>query len=513
MFNTPVLFLIFNRLDTTKQVFEAVRKVKPKYLYIAADGPRSTKENEEQVCSEVRTFVLSNVDWDCEIKTLFRNENLGCGKAVSQAITWFFENVEEGIILEDDCLPDISFFRFCAELLAKYRTDNEVMSISGSNLLGRSWKENLHSYFGSWGGIWGWATWRRAWRHYDLSMQEWGNEGVKKDIKNIILNDKWFNYYCPMFESTFNGTLDTWDVQWFYSILLKKGISLIPSINLVKNIGFDNSGTHTHDRENVMGNISNNEISFPLIHPTNKTIDKEYLEVLMTKIQQIPNSYIEKKSIILKKTSKSFLLKIKAVISNVILNLLDIDSVINKIDKRKINNCINQVVIGKDSHFYSEAVVTNIPSDKSRIKIGSNSHIRGELTLYPYSRGIFIGDHCYIGKDSIIRSGDSISIGNNVLIAHNVTIMDTDSHELNFLERSESYQRLLINGHPKSVGNILTAPIIIDDYVWISFNVSILKGVHIGKGAIIAAGSVITKDVPSFTLVGGNPAKEIKKIN
>ena len=145
MFNTPILLLVFNRPEETKTVLNQISAIKPRQLFVAADAPRLGNEKDEMLCTQTRQ-LFDRIDWDCEIKTLFRTQNLGCGKAVSQAITWFFENVEEGIILEDDCLPDISFFRFCAELLAKYRTDNEVMSISGSNLLGRSWKENLHSY-------------------------------------------------------------------------------------------------------------------------------------------------------------------------------------------------------------------------------------------------------------------------------------------------------------------------------------------------------------------------------
>jgi threonyl-tRNA synthetase len=183
MFNTPILFLVFKRPDTTERVFEQIRSIRPAFLYLAADGPRNDKSGEKETCKKVREIVLSNIDWECEVNTLFRDENLGCGKAVSQAITWFFEHEEEGIILEDDCLPDASFFQYCAELLKKYRTEEKVMTISGSNLLGYPWKVNGQSYFWGQGGIWGWATWKRAWSLYDFKMQRWEEDKIKRQIQ------------------------------------------------------------------------------------------------------------------------------------------------------------------------------------------------------------------------------------------------------------------------------------------------------------------------------------------
>ncbi len=280
MFNTPILFLIFNRLDTTKQVFEAIKKAKPQYFYIAADGPRTAEENEAHLCAEVREFVLKNIDWDCKIKTLFRTENLGCGKAVSQAITWFFENVEEGIILEDDCLPDISFFRFWEELLEKYREDEEIMAISGSNLLGKPWKENLHSYFWSFPFIWGWATWRKAWALYDFDMNNWNKDEIKEKIRKSLKTRDWIDFYEPMLELTFTRKIDTWDLQWLYTVLLHGGLTANCSINLIKNIGFGSSGTHTSNAEGAFANLALGKIEFPLIHINNKMIDIEYLEHL-----------------------------------------------------------------------------------------------------------------------------------------------------------------------------------------------------------------------------------------
>jgi maltose O-acetyltransferase len=188
------------------------------------------------------------------------------------------------------------------------------------------------------------------------------------------------------------------------------------------------------------------------------------------------------------------------------------EEILEKVEQLKIDQCVEKVTLGDDSAFYSEAMVNNFSENRELIQIGLNTHIRGELTLYAYSNGILVGDNSYIGAGSIIRSGDKVTIGSNVLISHNVTIIDSDSHELDHLERTESYRKLLKVGLPREKGNVKTAPVIIEDYVWISYNVSVLKGVTIGTGAIIGASSVVTEDIPSFCIAAGNPAKVIKQI-
>ena len=179
---TPILFLIFNRLDTTRRVFEEIRKQKPRQLFVASDGPRVNKDGEREIVEKTRKLVLDNIDWECEVKTLFRGENLGCKIAVSSAIDWFFENIEEGIILEDDCLPAQSFFGYCEELLEKFREDGRISVISGDNFQ-FGWRNTSDSYYFSKNcHIWGWATWRRAWERYDVEMKTYPNFKKKEKI-------------------------------------------------------------------------------------------------------------------------------------------------------------------------------------------------------------------------------------------------------------------------------------------------------------------------------------------
>ena len=198
---TPVLFLVFNRPDTTEKVFEAIRQAKPQKLFVAADGPRGNRLGEKEKCEQVRK-IATTVDWDCEVKTLFREKNLGCKFAVSSAIDWFFKNVEEGIVLEDDCLPSQSFFWFCQELLERYRNDERVMLIGGNNR-GVDFLKNHSYFFSKYVQIWGWATWRRSWEKYDSKIRKW--KLVKEQIGNYIYSPKEVKLRIKQFDNVYNN--------------------------------------------------------------------------------------------------------------------------------------------------------------------------------------------------------------------------------------------------------------------------------------------------------------------
>jgi hypothetical protein len=239
--NNAALFLIFNRPDTTVQVFETIRQARPPRLYIAADGPRSNKPGETGRVEGTRRVVLDNIDWECDVHTLLRETNLGCRQTVSEAIDWFFENEEQGIILEDDCVPHPSFFPFCEALLEKYRDDERVMMISGTNYL---LQLNVpESYvFSRYFAIWGWASWRRAWQKYDIDMTNWPQLKAQKQLNYIFSQPYMQTYLNNMFDVAYYRQIDTWDIQWFYSCLFNNGLSIVPKVNLISNIGI--TGTH-----------------------------------------------------------------------------------------------------------------------------------------------------------------------------------------------------------------------------------------------------------------------------
>jgi len=264
---TPVLFLLFNRPDTTQKVFEAIKKQQPAKLYIAADGPRTEKIGENKICNETRDIVTKNIDWKCEVKTLFRDKNLGCKIAVSSAINWFFENEEEGIILEDDCLPDQSFFMFCETLLKYYREDERVMHIGGNNFLDGKIIGEASYYFSNIHHIWGWATWRRAWKKYDVNTPLYEKFIKGGYLKSLFPELHYQLLWQSIFDKIKNGKLNTWDYQWTLSIWINNGLGIIPNKNLVTNLGFSDNATHTNSSSNdSLANRKSNTVH-EIIHP------------------------------------------------------------------------------------------------------------------------------------------------------------------------------------------------------------------------------------------------------
>lgn len=273
-FNTPVLFLIFNRIDTTKRVFEEIRQAKPSKLYIACDGARKHKVNEVNEVESIRNYVLSHIDWDCEVKTLFRETNLGCKRAVSEAITWFFESESKGIILEDDCLPNQSFFRFCEEMLNYYEDDLRVWHVSGNNFQWGKQRGKADYYFSNYTHIWGWATWANRWQEYDLNISTFEDFEKQQIIKSIFDNKQEQRFWSDVFKIVKTDKISAWGYQWSYCAFINNGLSILPNTNLVKNIGFGSEATHTHDENSKFANLETSEIDFPIMHPQFMIIDK-----------------------------------------------------------------------------------------------------------------------------------------------------------------------------------------------------------------------------------------------
>ncbi|MCX6188654.1 MAG: hypothetical protein NTW54_03460 [Bacteroidetes bacterium] len=268
MTSTPILFLIFNRPDTTLQVFEKIRENKPEKFYIAADGPRSTKPGEQTICDQLRATILAGIDWKCEIKTLFRKENLGCMLAVTGAIDWFFEQEEMGIILEDDCLPNNSFFRFCNELLVHYKDDERIMQISGNNFqFGKKWGEASY-YFSKYNHIWGWATWRRAWKLNTLDKSQFDDFVDSNQINYLFQNAGERKFWMDHLKSVYrNSDGSVWDAHWTLSMWMQNGLCILPNVNLVSNIGFGEDALHTKDGGHTSSKIETKEMDSIILHP------------------------------------------------------------------------------------------------------------------------------------------------------------------------------------------------------------------------------------------------------
>ena len=265
-FEIPVLLVVFNRPDTALEVVRAIRQVKPRRVYIAADGPRPQKAGEDELCEETRQTVLKEIDWDCQIFTLFRETNVGCALGVSGAITWFFENEDMGIILEDDCLPSRSFFYYCEELLKYYYHDERIMHISGSNSQLGNRRGDATYYFSRYAEVWGWATWKRAWKLFDFEM---------KDYNSLMASGFLRNNFSPAVEARWKTNLDkvmsenppsVWGYRWLYSTWKEGGLSITPNASLIKNIGFDERAVHTKSSDNIFSKTKLEEIT-EIVHP------------------------------------------------------------------------------------------------------------------------------------------------------------------------------------------------------------------------------------------------------
>lgn len=294
---TPVAFLIFNRPDTTQRVFEAIRQAKPPKLLVVADGPRGDRPEEVEKCAAARE-IIETVDWDCEILKNYSDINLGCKNRVSSGLDWVFEQVESAIILEDDCLPDPSFFPFCEELLNKYRDDKRVMMISGNNFqLGKNRTENSY-YFSQYCHIWGWATWRRAWEYYDVDINLWPEIRDGNWLSDIFANNFLVvQYRKRILQKMYEQLVDTWDYQWSFACWTQSGLSIMPNKNLVSNIGFRSDASRTKNIKSPFAGMENLAMNFPLKHPRFLIQDRQadrrtekyvfgYVNRIIRKIQQ-----------------------------------------------------------------------------------------------------------------------------------------------------------------------------------------------------------------------------------
>jgi hypothetical protein len=275
---TPVALLVFNRPAETERVFARIRQAAPSRLLIVADGPRPDRAEDAARCAAVR-HIVAQVDWPCAVEHQFADTNLGCRRRVSSGLDWVFARCERAIILEDDCLPASTFFRFCDEMLAHFANDTRVMHVGGSNF-GLAPQSYPHSYaFSCLNHIWGWATWRRAWRYYDVTLAAWPTLDQEAWLAARVLHRPAVDTWRTMFQSAFEGQLDTWDVQWTFACWQRNGLSVLPARNQIANIGFSAEATHTRGRS-PWADLPTHALDFPLVHPTRIACD-ERLDLAM----------------------------------------------------------------------------------------------------------------------------------------------------------------------------------------------------------------------------------------
>lgn len=267
-FSVPVAIFNFNRPHLTRRVFEVVRQIRPRQLLLVADGPRASRPDDARLCAEVRA-IFDEIDWECEVLRNFSDTNLGSFKRNSSGLNWVFDTVEEAIILEDDCMPSLSFFRYCEELLERYRNDPRVGLISGNNFgfpgVGR---ENDSYYFSAYALTWGWASWRRVWKQVDLEMSWWEPEAAGSMLRAALPHPSEWKYWLRLYDSIRSGaTRNAWDYQLIITLLRHSQYCAFPQVNLAANVGFGVGATHGSDDASPVSDLPRGELTFPLMHP------------------------------------------------------------------------------------------------------------------------------------------------------------------------------------------------------------------------------------------------------
>lgn len=293
----PIALCIFNRPRVTATVFEAIRRQRPRKLLVIGDGPRANRADDVMLV-EKSCEIVACVDWDCVVETHYSDVNLGCRLRMASGLDWAFSRSERLIILEDDCFPNEKFFTFCEELLERYSDDSRVMMISGDNFQPGAVSTDSY-YFSRWAHIWGWASWRRAWRYFDLSISQWPGIRDAGLLRSMVDSRQELEHWKPIFEQVYSGTIDTWDFSWMFSCWLQGGLTILPQVNLVSNLGFGSDATHTRDQRSPLANLVTEDLELwrhPLHMVRNRDADEYSFRTLFAPTAGNPHSAKKGKS-------------------------------------------------------------------------------------------------------------------------------------------------------------------------------------------------------------------------
>jgi hypothetical protein len=279
---TPVALIIFNRPEATARVFAEIARQQPRTLLVVGDAARDGRAGEGGRVAAARAIVTDGVNWECDVVTNFAERNLGCRVRVSSGIDWIFQQVERAIILEDDCVPHASFFRFCEELLERYAGDQRVSQINGVNFQGGFRLNDDSYYFSRYSHVWGWASWRDRWQGmYDVNLGLWPRIRDEGRLVDLVGGSREAGFWAPIFEGVYRGEIDTWDFQWAFACMIAGAVSALPNQNLISNIGFGADATHTVVADSL-SELPRHEMIFPLKHPIgtfpSRTLDKRLFE-------------------------------------------------------------------------------------------------------------------------------------------------------------------------------------------------------------------------------------------
>lgn len=511
----PVLLTMFNRPRHAARVVEAIAKVRPAQLFLAVDGPRPGVPEDVAAVSACRALA-DRIHWDCEVKTRFREENLGCREGMIDAVSWFFDQVEEGVILEDDCVPSEAFFPYAARVFAACADEPRFMQLSGYAHV-----ENPGGgvYFLPITSSWGWGTLRRVWQGFLKQRDEITADFQAHPELHHSFDLEGAYPYSEMFRQNLRNQVSSWAILFYWYVYRQGGLVAYPPTSLIANIGQDGSGAHEGARAK-----SNDR---PLQEPADGyswTIAQPLVsnDECWRKVREL--IAVRKGSEVRRENNKR-----KAKSKR--LSLLD--RFCQQIVQRGLRASGNERILRRKKSkaqkpaepkppagfcqdptavLHPTASIQILSKRERAIVIGAHTHIRGELLTYWNEGQIEIGSNCYLGEGSRIWSQASVRIGNDVLISHLVDIHDSDGHPIEAEDRVLDGRSILQGQGYLLPTKTQSAPVVIEDKVWIGFKATILKGVRLGEGAIVAAGAVVTKDVPPYTLVAGNPAKKVKDL-
>lgn len=281
----PVAMIVFNRPDTTCRVFEQVRKIKPVKLYIISDGPRKQKEGEKEKVAEVRRYVETHIDWECEKHFVYADENMGCQSRVVSGLNFVFQNEEEAIILEDDCVPSIDFFWFCEQMLFQYKDDERIMQISGCNIVPEH-KIKESYLFSVFCNVSGWATWRRAWEKFDFSMKEYP-EFRKKKIIYRLFPESAAQIIEGEMDRVYDGRMNSWAYRWLLARMVNSSLGITPAVNLVENIGFGREDATNTKEVNTRFQYDIGAMEYPILARPTVYRDYDFEKMMAAKLYHV----------------------------------------------------------------------------------------------------------------------------------------------------------------------------------------------------------------------------------
>lgn len=512
MFNTPILYIVFNRLDTVKQTFPQIKKQQPKDLYVAADGPRPSKPEESEKCKAVRDWILSQIDWDCNVHTLFREKNLGCKYGVAGAIKWFFENVEQGIVIEDDIFPAQSFFKFCEQMLEIYKDRNDIGFISGCCAFPALCKKNTDYFLSTIPGVWGWASWKRAVKDYSPDIASL-LENIPKRIKTIILDKRAEKALLDYSKLAVKNEIDTWDYQMVDYMTSRGFYTIYPCKSLVRNIGFISDSTHTSTR--------------PYWY-TDTLYERELKPQEQIFLNKKYANTIEKEFY----TSFSILKAIKGKLYSVyclwdelyrsIIRLLDGEigqKLRYKYYKKRLKHLGKNVIIDTGVFITGAKYISigdNTHIDKNCILVGSSSNLNlshrilVERSNEDFKRdkgSITIGKECHISQNVMIYGYGGVDIGDYVAISADTKIYSLTSLPFNPYNRNEVVSTLPYSGRsPTFMG-----PVVMGNNSWLGIGCIVQPCVSIASNTFVESYSIISSPLEENIIARGNPATLVRK--